>query len=55
MEMFIDLYQDYFRVNTGFMITEGNDHHKDHQEEVDKQNETILLWPSRSWLSQPTS
>ena len=30
-----DLYQDYFRVNTGFMITEGND--TDPKEEVDKQ------------------
>jgi DNA-binding transcriptional MocR family regulator len=28
-----NLYQDYFRLNTGFTITEG----KDNQEEVDKQ------------------
>ena len=30
-----DLYQDYFRVNTGFMITESHD--TDSQAEVDKQ------------------
>lgn len=32
-----DLYQDYFRVNTGFMITGDNEKDKDNQEEVDQQ------------------
>ena len=35
-----DLYQDYFRVNTGFMITEGND--KDTREEVDSQINKLM-------------
>ncbi|PKH86979.1 aminotransferase-like domain-containing protein [Colwellia sp. Bg11-28] len=35
-----DLYQDYFRVNTGFMITEGND--KDTREEVDSQIDKLM-------------
>eukprot|EP00487_Bulimina_marginata_P013036 TRINITY_DN9723_c0_g1_i2.p1 TRINITY_DN9723_c0_g1~~TRINITY_DN9723_c0_g1_i2.p1 ORF type:complete len:124 (-),score=15.63 TRINITY_DN9723_c0_g1_i2:41-412(-) len=35
-----DLYQDYFRVNTGFMITEGND--KDTREGVDSQINKLM-------------
>lgn len=35
-----DLYQDYFRLNTGFMITEGNN--KDTREEVDKQLNKLM-------------
>ncbi len=35
-----DLYQDYFRVNTGFMITEGND--KDTREEVGSQINKLM-------------
>jgi len=35
-----DLYQDYFRINTGFTITEANDTHN--QEEVDKQLNKLM-------------
>jgi len=37
-----DLYQDYFRINTGFTITEGNSKDKDNQEEVDKQLKILM-------------
>jgi len=35
-----DMYQDYFRLNTGFTITEAND--TDNQEEVDKQLNKLM-------------
>jgi DNA-binding transcriptional MocR family regulator len=37
-----DLYQDYFRINTGFMISESNNDHKDNQVEVDKQLKKLM-------------
>jgi len=36
------LYQDYFRINTAFMISEGNNEHKDNQKEVDKQLKKLM-------------
>ncbi|WP_085299959.1 aminotransferase-like domain-containing protein [Cognaticolwellia mytili] len=37
-----DLYQDYFRLNTGFTITERNNKNSGNQEEVDKQLKTLM-------------
>ncbi|PKG82370.1 transcriptional regulator [Colwellia sp. 75C3] len=37
-----DLYQDYFRLNTGFTITEANDKNNDNQDEVDKQLNKLM-------------
>ncbi|PKI13981.1 aminotransferase-like domain-containing protein [Colwellia sp. 12G3] len=37
-----NLYQDYFRLNTGFTITEANDKDKGNQEEVDKQLNKLM-------------
>ncbi len=37
-----DLYQDYFRLNTGFTITEKKFTDKDNQAEVDKQLNTLM-------------
>ncbi len=37
-----NLYQDYFRLNTGFTITEANAKHSDNSEDVDKQLKTLM-------------
>jgi len=38
----LNLYQDYFRINTAFMVYEVNNEHKDNQKEVDKQLKKLM-------------